>query len=103
MKQGFMSPVLTHPFLISTPTPTVHFTEKSAICTIMKGLQGFPPKFAPRTIVCRGFKGASPVPHAFQFSPEAGAPGTSAEGTSLVLIGARLILDHIPPNLVRAP
>jgi hypothetical protein len=96
MKQGFMSPILTHPFLIRTPAPTVDFTEKSDICTIMKGLQGFPLEFAPQTIVCRGFKGTSLVPYAFQFSPEAGAPGAAAEVTLLVLIGDRLVLEHSP-------
>jgi hypothetical protein len=93
MNQGIMGPSLEYPFLIPRPICPAGLTEKSAIYTIMKGLRGFPPKSAPQTVVCRGFNGTSPVPHAFQFSPEAGAPGTAAEEISLVLIGVCFYLE----------
>lgn len=102
MKQGFLSPGLTHPFLRSTTTRTVDSTKKSNIYLIMNGLQRFKVRFAPQTIVCRGFNGTSSVPHPFQPSPKAGAPGTAAEGISVVLIGEFQFLEFTFPNPARA-
>lgn len=96
MKQGFLSPGLTYPFLMSTGADSVDLTRKSDIYPIMKGLQGFPAKYASKIIVSRGSNGIFPGTHGLQSFSEAGAPGTAAEGTSLVLIGDPTALEPSP-------
>ena len=98
MKQGFISPVLTYPFLTSTPTNPVDLTEKSTIYPIMKGLQGFGPPSSPQIIVSSGFNGLYAIIHVFQSYPEVGAPGTAAEGTPVVLTGDVSTLEFTFPN-----
>jgi len=82
-KQVFLSSAFTHPSLVPVVAKRSDFYLKPHIANVMNEIRGF----SPENIVCRGSDGNHSLPPVFQLTFQMGAPGTVADGNSVVLLG----------------